>query len=128
MDSEYVKQQFELELIEAQIAALNELVQLNEAKITALKTSLEQVVDEPEKTKINEKGQRVAVGKQANKKNAIIEPETLEYFEYFKQKQNVDKTDYETQLSLLNEKIELRFGDQVRTFSFLNIKSINRAS
>ena len=128
MDSEYVKQQFELELIEAEIAALNELVQLNEAKITALKTSLEQVVDEPEKTKINEKGQRVAVGKQANKKNAIIEPETLEYFEYFKQKQNVDKTDYETQLSLLNEKIELRFGDQVRTFSFLNIKSINRAS
>ena len=111
MDSEYAKQQFELELIEAEIAALNELVQLNEAKITALKTSLEQVVDEPEKTKINEKGQRVAVGKQANKKNAIIEPETLEYFEYFKQKQNVDKTDYETQLSLLNEKIELRFGD-----------------
>ena len=58
-----MKQQFELELIEAEIAALNELVQLNEAKITALKTSLEQVFDEPEKTRINEKGQRVAVGR-----------------------------------------------------------------
>ena len=58
-----MKQQFELELIEAEIAALTELVELNEAKITALKASLEQVVDEPEKTRINEKGQRVAVGR-----------------------------------------------------------------
>ena len=51
-----MKQQFELELIEAEIAALNQLVELNEAKINALKTTLEQVGDEPEKTRINEKG------------------------------------------------------------------------
>ena len=58
-----MKQQFELELIEAEIAALNQLVELNEAKINALKTTLEQVGDEPEKTRINEKGQRVTVGR-----------------------------------------------------------------
>ena len=128
LDSESLKYQFELELLEAKIASLSELVGLHEAKISALQASLELVPDEPEKTRINEKGERVKVGKQAGKKNAIIDPARLEYYEYFKRKQNVDKTDYETQISLLNEKVEYRFGDQVRTFEFINVKSIHRAS
>ena len=101
---------------------------MHEAKISALQASLELAPDEHEKTRINEKGERVKVGKQAGKKNAIIDPARLEYYEYFKRKQNVDKTDYETQISLLNEKVEYRFGDQVRTFEFINVKSIHRAS
>ena len=123
-----MKQSFELQLIEAEIASLNELVGLHEAKISALKTSMEKVPDEPEKTRINEKGQRVKVGKQPSKQNAIIDPERLQYFEYFRQKQNVDKTGFETSISLLNEKVVYGFDEEVLTYTFINVKSINRAS
>jgi len=44
----------------------------------------------PDKTKVNEKGERVKVGKKGSADPAFADSGKLDYFNYFKQKQSED--------------------------------------
>ena len=70
-------------LLDAEIDSLNDLIKLYEDKIKLLEGTQAHFAAEPDKTRINEKGERVKVGKHAGSTLTRVEPDKIDYFHYF---------------------------------------------
>ena len=129
-DTEETKVQTQVILLDAEIDALTEMIQLYEDKIKLLEGAQDPATAQPEKTRINEKGERVKVGK-GTSKSTLADPELIDYYHYFQDKrsQEVDEHEHmETEVRLITEKIELMFGQDIRALRFINVKAIARSS
>ena len=62
------------------------MIGLYEDKIKLLENTQDQLAAEPDKTRINEKGERVKAGK--IKKQTVLDPEKIDYFKYFSGKRS----------------------------------------